>query len=304
MGCFDSGGSKTESTTTSETKTKAQKRGLKKALKLYKPELGKNENVWQGERVTPFSTLQQGAMAGVGNYSDLFSNPLSAGTPLFDETGTAIKGLMGGEFGAQKLSDQDVSEYFKAKHYDPAMTTLREDINPAIDEAYAGPGFFASGRSHERVEASMDVADRLAEERGQLEWDVLGRNQALDEARAGRTQAAVPQAMAYGQVPAQEIQNNLKIAAQQIGGLGTIFGIGAAEQTQGQRELEAEITKFAQENQITDPENLSILLTLLGMNFSRSQSSSSGSGWGPGLGYAGTTGFFEGLGKGMATPST
>ena len=64
-----------------------------------------------------------------------------------------------------------------------------------------------------------------------------------------------------------------------------------AEQTQAQAELEDEIMRFAEENALTDPENLSIILTLLGMSFSSSQSraTSTGIGWGsqaPGLAYS------------------
>ena len=81
--------------------------------------------------------------------------------------------------------------------------------------------------------------------------------------------------MAYGQLPAQEIKNNLSIAAQQIGGLNELFGIGSAQQTQQQAELQAQILKFAEDNQLTDPENLSILMTLLGLNYQTSSAKSS-----------------------------
>ena len=80
-----------------------------------------------------------------------------------------------------------------------------------------------------------------------------------------------------------------------VSGLSQIFGFGQAEQTQEQMELKDEIMRFAEENQITDPENLEILLTLLGMNFSRSSTTQAGAG----LGYAATTSLLGGAGQGI-----
>jgi len=275
MGCFSkSKGSSATSTTT--TKTPEQKAELARALKLYGPTLGKNENVWQGERVTPFTPLQSHAVSGAANYTDFLSTPQTVGTPLFDQTGKATASLLDGTMGAQKITDQQVQDYFTQKHYTPAMTALREDINPLIDEAYAGPGFFGSARSHERAEAAKDTQARLAEEWAGLNWNVTQQNQVIDEAKANRALSTLTPAMQYGQIPAQEIRNNIQIAAEKIGGLNNLFGFGAKEQTQEQMELEAEITKFAEENQITDPDNLAIMLTLLGLNFQTSSTSQKG----------------------------
>jgi len=271
------GASKGSSKSQTEAKTPEQKAELANMLALYGPQAGINENVWQGQRVTPFSNLQSTAVSGAGNFADIFSQPTQVGTPLFQETGTALKGTLAGTTGAQKMGTQDVQDYFKATMYDPTMTSLREDVLPGIDESFAGPGFFASGRSHARQEATTDTRDLLAQQSAQLQWDVFGQNQAIDEAKAGRTLAAVPQAMQFGQVPAQEVQNNLQIAAQQIGGLNELFGIGSAQQTQQQAELEAEIMRFAEENAITDPENLAVLMGLLGLNFSSGSSKGSSS---------------------------
>lgn len=300
MGCMDSGESK--STSTTETKTPRQKEELERAFDVYGPTLGQPPEIYPESRVTPFTPLQKGAVAGAGGFVDYFSEPQTVGTPLFKETGQATKGLLSGETGAKPLGPQDVESYFKGTIYDPTMKALREDVLPGIEESHAGPGYFGAARSHELSKAHKDTADWLGTQRAGLGWDVLQRNQALAEGKAGRTLATLSPAMAYGQVPAQEVRNNLNIAAQKIGGLGQIFGIGQAEQTQNQMELQDEIMRFAQENQITDPENLEILLTLLGMNFSRS--SSTGTSTGPGLGYSAATSFFGGLGEGMATPKT
>ncbi len=270
------GGGQSSGSSQSANKIKEQKTWLAEALKKYGPQLGQNQNVWQGQRVAPFSTLQETAVSGAGNYADMFSTPKEwAGTPLFGKTGRALKGVLSGTTGAKKMGTQDVADYFKETAYDPTMRSLRKDLLPGIDESYAGPGFFSSARSHARSDAITDTRDLLATQHANLQWGVQNQNQALDEAAAGRTLAAIPQAMAYGQLPAQEIKNNLSIAAQQIGGLNELFGIGSAQQTQQQAELQAQILKFAEDNQLTDPENLSILMTLLGLNYQTSSAKSS-----------------------------
>ena len=270
---------KAQSTQQSDAKTAEQKKWLKEALAVYGPQLGQNQNIWQGQRVTPFSELQEKSISGAGQFADYFATPQQAGTPLFQETGGAIQDLLSGSAGASPFTEQGVQDYFKATIKDPTMASLRDDVLPSIDESFAGPGFFGSARSHARQDAAENTRDLLTQQWAGLNWNVTQQNQALEEAKANRMQAAVPQGMAFGQVPAQEIKNNLAIAATQIGGLNSLFKIGQADQTQQQAELEAEIMRFAEENSITDPENLNILLTLLGMNFStsRGQSSSSSS---------------------------
>lgn len=297
---------KSQSVSTSSAKTEGQKKGLQQMLDLYLPTAGQGADIFPGARTSPFSTLQQSAISGAANFAPLFSTPQTAGAPLFPETGQAIKGVLSGQTGAAPFSAQDTASYFDKAIYDPTMKGFREDVVPGISEAFSGPGFWGSARSQELSKASQDVNQWLGGQRAGLEWDVLGRNQELAEAKAGRTLTAIPQAMNYSRLPAQQIQDNLNIAAQQVGGLASIFGIGQAEQTQAQRELQDEIMRFAEENQLTSPEDLAIIMGLLGLNFQQSQSTSSSSG--AGIGYQGVSSFFGGfgggLGQGMATPKT
>lgn len=278
------GSSSSSSESKSQNKTDVQRANIDKLVSMYGGLMGENEKVYQGQRVAPLTGIQQSAITGAGNFSDYLSTPQQAGTPLFAETGQAAKNLLSGDIGASKFTDKDISSYFQGKYYQPAMTSLKQDINPMIDEAYAGPGFFGSGRSQARVQASQDVNDRLAQQWADLNWNALQQNQGIDEAKAGRSLSTLDPAMRFGQVPAQEIQNNLQIASQQLGGLGQIFGFGQQQQTQAQAELEAEITKFAEENQLTSPDDLAIMLTLLGMTFSYSGSESKSSSWQGGIG--------------------
>lgn len=290
MGCFKG----SESKSTSDSKTGKQREGIDKALDVYLPELGKGADIFPDKRVTPFSTLQQKSLTGAENFADYFSEPEKAGTPLFGETGQAAKGLLSGRTGGQPITEQQTADYFGRAIYDPTMKNLRQDVIPGIAESFAGPGFHGSGRSQEESRAFKDTADWLGTQRAGLEWDVMQSNQALAEGKAGRSLATLSPAMAFGQIPAQEIRNNLEIAASKVSGLSQLFGFGQAEQTQAQAELQDEIMRFAEENQITDPENLEILLALLNMNFSAGRSTSGG----PGLGYAATTSFLGGFGQG------
>ena len=195
------GQSKSESSSTA--KTAAQTSTLADALALYGPELGQNENVFGGDRVANFTGLQDQAIQGAGNFADFFSDRQSVGTPLSGETGSAIKKGLSGELGAQRLSSENVDDYFTNVIANPRKKQFTEELSPFIDESFAGPGFFGSARSQAQVKAATDLEGSLATQRADLDFDVLQSNQALDEADAARTQTAVGQGLAFGQQPAQ-----------------------------------------------------------------------------------------------------
>lgn len=289
MGCFS--GSKSEQKSSSFLP--AQSKWLTKALGVYGPQLGKNENTWQGDRVAGFNDLQNNVMGSAKGVLQGFSGNQSVDTPLAGETGGAIANLLGGNTGAQKTSQADADRFFKDTAYDPTMRMLKNDILPTVDEGYAGGNFFGSARGKARDKVSTDVANSLAGEKANLDFNVMRNNQQIDEASANRTLNTLPAAMQYGTQPAQQTLNNLRIAASQVQGMSDLFGLGSAEQTQQQREIEASMAKFAEDNQITDTENLSILLSLLNMNYSSSTSSQSG----PGLGFSGLSSMIGGAGQ-------
>lgn len=269
------GVSKQKSESSGQAKTAAQTQRLDEALAIYGPLLGQGANLFQADRVTPFSALQERATAGAANFADLFSTPQAVGTPLFQETGAALTGALGGTSGAAAFTPEDTENFFNRAIRDPQIKGFQEQVLPSIAESFAGPGFFGAARSQAQTKAATDLASNLGSQRAALEFDVLGRNQQLREAAADRAVGAVSPALAFGQVPAQEVRNNLQIASDQLAGLSDIFGFGQAEQTQAQAELQDEILRFAEENAVTDPENLSILMALLGLNFSTSSSEAS-----------------------------
>jgi len=257
-------------TTTTEYKTPAQKAMIEKMMNLYGDQLGVN-NSYQGERVAPFTDLQRNVLSGAEGFLPTFSTPQTVGQPLSGETGSAISGLLSGETGAKKMSGDDVNSYFTDAIRNPAMQSLREDVLPGVDESFAGPGFFGSARSNARVDAVQDTTDWLGQQRAGLNWDVLNQNNAIDEAKAGRTLSALPAAMQYGNQPAQNAMNNLQIAASQVQGLGSLFGFGEAEQTQEQQVLTSAFQKFLDDNQITDPVVLNTLMQLIGQSITGKQ---------------------------------
>ena len=234
------GGKDTETTTISMTPE--QQAASSRLVKKYGGQIGEY-NAYQGDRLAPFSNLQQDVLSGVAEFQQ---NDI----PLHSETGTATKGLLEGTIGGQRLGDADVSDYFNRVYRDPAMFSLKNEINPAIDESFAGPGFFGSARSNARVDAAQDTQRMLSEQRGAINWAALTQNQALDEARANRTLATLPAGMRFG-------TEELQVARQ-------LFGFGQIEQSQEQRALEAEFARFLDKNRITDPETINILMTALG----------------------------------------
>ncbi len=296
MGCFDSSKSESKSTAKDPSQTVL----LKKTIDKFTPELDKGPDIFPGGRVTPFSTLQEQAVSGAGNFAELFSTPAIAdpaqtNVPLNVETGQALGGILAGTTGAKPLGTEDVSSFFDRAIKDPTLKGFREDVIPGISEAFAGPGFFGSARSQEISKATQDVNEQLGAQRAALEFNVLQGNQQLQEAAAGRSLAAIPQALAFGRQPTDQIRANLDIASQQLGGLGEVFGFGKAEQTQAQAELQDEIIRFAEANQIVDPADLAIILSLLNLNFGAATSESSG----PGLGFSAVSGLAGGFGAGF-----
>ena len=276
MGCF----SGSEEQQESSSFLPSQKKGLNKAIDLYLPQLGQNSDVWQGDRVAGLTDLQKNVFGAGSNFLNLFSNPSDISTPLFGETGNAIAQLLSGQGGAQKMSQRNVDDFFKESYQDPAMKTLNQDILPSVDEGYAGTNFFNSAKGKARDRVTTDVMDTLTEQKASLNFNNMLNNQRIDEASAGRMQTAVGQGMNYSQLPGQIEASQLARGGTQVRELMNLYGLGQGMQQQEQLELEAQITKFAEENQITDPQNLSILMRLLGMNMNTSSGSKSG----PGLG--------------------
>ncbi len=282
MGCLDS--SSQESTQTS--KRLSQDKLLDKLIGLFTPEADKGPSVFPGERVAPLTALQTGAIEGAQDVGAAFTTPQTSpgfgGGPLAGQTTDAVSDLLAGNLGATPLTAQKFGELFQSSISDPARKTFREETRPAIDEAFAGPGFVSSARSKEIVKQKTDLEDALQSSLSAGQLQNIRQNQALAEAKAARTQGAVRQAIDVGEAQTQTIRDNIAIAASQIQGIGDLIGIGSVEQTQEQKEIFALMTRFAEENQIIDADDLAIMLSLLNLNFGAASGSTSG----PGLGFS------------------
>jgi hypothetical protein len=94
--------------------------------------------------------------------------PSSFGGPLGSEAISALKKAMAG-----KVSE----EYFQKTVAGPAATTFREEIAPAIEQRFVGPGTFWGGAKAESVERQgMKLADAIASARGGMAQEALGRS--------------------------------------------------------------------------------------------------------------------------------
>lgn len=289
MSCFGGGGSKT----VTESAMPEEKAAKKKMLATYLPEVGKGQPTYPGEWVSPYSPEQKATLSTIGKYTDVFS---PGEMPLFGETGETIARTLRGEGGAGPITPEQTESYYKRVFEEPATRAFTKDIRPTIREAYAGPGYWSSARAEAETEGAEDLWKYLGTQRGNLEWDVMQTNRAAEEAAAQRAIGAVSPAMTYAGLPTEE-------ALTKLGGAGGVFQMLGAEQTQRQAVINAEIEKFLAEQRITDPEDLEIIMALLGQPYGTSIGTSSG----PGLGYAATQAFLggagQGLGYGMTVPT-
>ena len=283
--------------TTSTSYTPEQKEGLTQALQTYLPTLGQGQPSYGGERVAPWSDFMGNTMSQVKGFLDSFKP--GGGMPLFGDMGTALKGILNQTIGAPLQSLEQAAKTFGETRIDPARKQFGEYTAPLIREEFAGPGYWGSARAGAVTKGATDLEDALRAEQSQFLWDTEMTNRALQEARAQRSLAGVPLAMQYGQLPTLEAQNRLA-------GMRDIFGFGQMEQAQRQAEINADIQRFLEQNRITDPENIQIILSLLGMPYTTSTGTASQSG--AGLGYSMLSNLAGGLGTGMGaammTPTT
>ena len=188
-------GPATNTSQTTNVMNKQQRSYFKPLLDVYGQTIGQNNNVYQGNRVAPFSDLQNS---------------------VFDFA----------KQGGFMTTPQQTGDYFGSTIKNPAEKNYAESTLPAVKEAFSGPGYWGSARAESEVKANKDLNDYLNQSWGKLNWDVL----------QGNKQGAIQQ----GQV-------------------------GEMQQTQAQNQINADMQKFAEQNQITDPTNLAILFKLLGM---------------------------------------
>ena len=281
-GCFREAGSTQQQT----SYTPEQKEWLTQAMGTYGPELGQGQESYPGARVAEFTPDQKAAMGGLGGFLDTFS--AGRDMPMYGQTGQALEGILGGQTGAQKITPQQTQDYFQRSIQEPAQRQFSEYTRPLIREEYAGPGFWGSSRAGAVTKAGQEMGDWLGEQRGQLEWQAGETNRAIDEAKAGRALAGVPLGMQYGQMPTQE-------AGARLAGRQGVFGFAGAEQQMQQQKINVSMQKFQEGKNLTDEDNLNILMGLLGMSYSQG----TGESWGASPGYEMMKSFGQSYGSSM-----
>lgn len=250
----DKGGS-TKTTTTSPYSPE-QKKWIGKGLELYGPTLGQGANVYPGARVAPFTPTQQGVFGQLPGFAEQFGD--LSGNPLQKQLEATSGSLLAGELGAQPITPEQESAYFGRAVRDPRQREFGRTEAPLIREEFAGPGYWGSARAGEVAEAQGDVNAWLGAQRAQLGFDVLGRNQQIEESQANRALAAISPSLGVGRAPLEQTKGALA-------GLETTMGMAGMEQQQQQSEIQSEIQKWAEQQAITDPANLQVLLAFLGM---------------------------------------
>jgi len=248
---------KTESATSSPY-TKEQRKYVKTALQAYGPALEQGQISYPGERVAPFTTGQQAALGQTEGFLDQFAPQREM--PMFGEGASALSGILSGQTGAQSITPEMTENLFRRAYEEPRTRYFEKYERPLAREEYAGPGFWGSARARAVSEKGREMGEWLGEQRGELDWQTEMYNRQLAEDKARRTQAGIDQALAYGREPTME-------AGRRLAGTQGVFGALSTEQAQRQMEINANVERFAEEHRITDPENLSILMALLGQPY-------------------------------------
>lgn len=265
------GSSKSKSASTSYLPVQAD--WLKQILPMYGAQAGQGQNVYQGQRVAGMTPQQQEAL-NVGGWANYLNPNALATSPQYGQTGQALTGLLSGQAGAEPYTRKAIDTLFESAYAQPARKQWEEFTKPELQEAYSGPGYWSTARMKEQGKAAQDLGDTLTSQYGQLSWETDQANKAIEEAKAGRALSAIPLGVSYAQAPTQQ-------AISAIEGRGALYGLATPGQQQQQAEINAGIQRFAEENRLTDPESMEILLQLLGMNFS--SQTSKGSDWKAGI---------------------
>lgn len=263
MGCMSN--KKTSSESYSQSYLPQQADVMKQMLGAYSPLLGAGQPVYEGQRVAPMNVMQEMAMGNL----PAFLNALAPTNqiPLQGPLQEMFKGIISGSALPQPLDETAALTRYQQTRAAPAMEDWSRFVNPAIKEAYAGPGFFHTGRAQAQTQSAQDLMRDIGIGREEYMGDIEQINRQLALANvAAQTQAAYPamQAATMGTTDAM----------QRLAGTTAATQLATMEQQQRQNQLNAEMQKFLEEQRITDPEVTDILLRLVGTPMSSGSSAS------------------------------
>lgn len=245
---------------------------MKNLLSTYGSQVGQGQESYGGTRVAPLTGTQQGLLGGLGSWAQ-YLTPTTGGQ-TYGQTGAALSDLLSGEMGADPYTEDSVNRLFKSAYEAPTMKTWSQTTKPEIQEAYSGPGYWSTARMNAVAKGAQDTADALNSQYGQLRYQAEEANKALAEAKAGRALSAIPLAGEYISQPQSQ-------ALAGIQGVSSLYGLASEEQRQAQAEATSQMERWMESQQITDPQVLQTMLSLLGMRYDTAKSSSSA--WNAGI---------------------
>lgn len=243
----------------SQSFTPEQGQWLANVLSVYGPTVGQGQTSYTGDRVAGFTTGQTSALSQAQGYLDSFKPGTSM--PLFSETGSAINDILQGRTGGTEKSLSEANQTFNDIYSTPAWYDFEKNVAPTAREEFAGPGYWGSARANAVTDKAADLQTALNSQRYQYLSDTEAANRALQEAKATRAASTIPVAMAYGMQPTEQALAGLQ-------GTQSVFNTASTEQALQQQQIQADIQQFLEQNRLTDPEAMSIMMGLLGLNYS------------------------------------
>lgn len=101
---------------------------------------------------------------------------------------------------AYTVTPETTEQFYQQAIRAPALREWQEVVEPAIREAYTGPGYWGSARAEAQRKAAEDLATTLAARRAELAYqEELARRQALEAAAAREAQYMLPMTTAEAQ---------------------------------------------------------------------------------------------------------
>lgn len=114
------------------------------------------------------SNLRSYLTSGAPMYTGDFVAPLSADEQALVSNQARMNAITQPAF-EELMSGKFPEEYFKSNIYDPMLKRYKEDIQPLVEEQYAGPGgYWGSARAEAVRKGYRDLTDTLTGERARL----------------------------------------------------------------------------------------------------------------------------------------
>lgn len=238
----------------------------------YQPLIGQGMNAYQGLRVAPLTQIQQQIQGGLGSFANLFNAQNEI--PMLGDIQKSLTGILQGTSLPQQQNEQQALNLFNQTRAAPQYSDFNEFYLPMLTDQYSGPGLFSSGRPQTASTEATRLQRDIENERAQFLNTIEQRNQDIALQNAALQAQTAPIAGSLASLPEQ-------IGAQRLAGQTGMYQLAAQQQAQQQAEINAQMQKFWEENQITDPQVMEVLLNVMGIPQGTSVGWTGGRGWTP-----------------------